>query len=442
MKILVCSLLLFLSSGTIAQKVWTLQECITQGLENNLRLRSLNYAQLLAQENQEQATRDLLPDLNAGADYNISYGRSVNPNTNDIVTTNFFSNNYEVSSSLDLFNGLQKQNLIKAMKLTYQASKEEKKQEEFLLSFHLTSLYYKAAHLKELKRIAEQQYDVAQKTYQVVEKQVEQGIKAKAELYEAQSILATDQLFLAEQVKQLTMAKLALVQAMNLEGRLEIEVAPISTTNATLIVQEENADSIFQQSKIMLPILQAEQFKVEATYRQIAAAKGAMLPSLSAFVVYRTGYFETNTNQESGKILAFEDQVRDNASTYVGLSLSIPISDRGARRSRLRKQRIGLEQAINNQKVKEQEVYRNIEQLVVEHQLLITSCNLSKSKEAAMEKAFEIAQKRYEKGLIAGFELMEAKNRYAKAQREYIANQLQLKLNQSTLNFYKGFVSI
>ncbi len=52
--------------------------------------------------------------------------------------------------------------------------------------------------------------------------------------------------------------------------------------------------------------------------------------------------------------------------------------------------------------------------------------------------AFDIAQKKYEKGLINSLDLQEAKTLFAAAQNENLDVRLRVIVNERTLDFYRG----
>ena len=114
-----------LTIGVNAQEKWTLDDCVAYALENNLQLNDFKYTAQAGKETYRQSIRNLLPGINASTGYNINFGRSTDPFTNDVVTTDFFSNNYSFDSSIDLFQGFQKVNSIKASKFLYRATQQE-----------------------------------------------------------------------------------------------------------------------------------------------------------------------------------------------------------------------------------------------------------------------------------------------------------------------------
>src|SRR5690606_29454775 len=99
-----------------SQEIWTLDQCVDHAIEHNLELKNTVFEKNSSQESYRQSIRDLLPSVSGSTDYTIRYGRSADPNTNDYVNSDFYSNNYSLGASLDLFRGFQKLNSIRATK--------------------------------------------------------------------------------------------------------------------------------------------------------------------------------------------------------------------------------------------------------------------------------------------------------------------------------------
>ena len=96
--IVVLSTILF-SVNNYAQKIWSLDDCVTYAIEHNLQLGDFNYTMESKEEDRKQAFRALLPSIRATSGYTVRFGRSVNPNDNTITTnTRFFSNDYDYTN--------------------------------------------------------------------------------------------------------------------------------------------------------------------------------------------------------------------------------------------------------------------------------------------------------------------------------------------------------
>lgn len=423
----------------VAQKTWTLDECVAYAVEHNLALNNFKYNSDSNKETYKQSIRNLLPNIMGSTDYNIRYGRSINPNNNEFINTDFFSNNYSLSSSVDIFQGFQKINSIKASKLLYKAAKEDVLQQKYLLAFTVMSAFYDIRFYEGLLTISEEQAEISQTNFNLVKRQVELGLKAGADLYEAESVLLTDQLAVTRGKNSLEAAQLKLIQEMNLEDESTINV----NTELNEMSEVENIpltlslDSIYNKATNFIPLIKAEKLRTKAAKKDVAIARGNLYPSISLFAGYGTGYYETNVD-DADHIIPFNTQFKDNLSKYVGVSLSIPIFNRWSNRSNIKQQKIELQRANNSLDIQKQELFKLIQQLFQDQRSFSIESEQSTKKMKAQELSFAIAQKKYEKGMISTIELFQAKNLYTTSQNENLQVKLQLKVTEKTLDFYKG----
>lgn len=431
-------LLLLVSLPSSAQQSWSLDECINYAITHNLELKNQEYTVASSKETHKQAVRNLLPSINGSASYDVRYGRSVDPNNNNIIDTDFFSNNYNLNSSLDIFRGFQRINSIKATKYIYKAVQEDAQQQKYLLAFRVMSAFYDIRFFQGALKIAKEQVSISDTNYAFVKKQLELGLIAQADMYEAESVLLTDKLAVTQAENQLAAAKLNLIQEMNLENVSTITLKADALGLKKVADTTLQTNTVYSKAQTFLPSIKAGQLKVKAAQKQVAIAKGGLYPSLSLFAGYGTGYYETNVDDITNEIISFKNQIRDNASRSIGLSMNIPISNKWSGRSEIKQQKIALQQAENNLKIQEQELYKLIQQLVQEKNALEVENLQSLKKLKAQELSFSIAQKKYEKEMISAVELYQAKVLYTTAQNENLQVQIRLKVNQSTLDFYNG----
>jgi len=435
LKTYITTLLLFTAFIGVSQEVWTLEECVDYAIEHNLQVKNTAYNNESSRESYRQSVRDLLPSVNGSTDYSIRYGRSADPQTNDFVNTQFFSNNYSLNANLDLFRGFQKLNSIRASKFIYKATQEDILQEKFLLAFRVMSAYYDIKFFEGLVANSLEQLEISQGNYDLVQKQVELGLMAGADLYEAESNLLGDKLLLTQNRNQLTNAKLVLIQEMNLTEVSDINLK--ESLEETMVNEDVALDSLYQSARGFVPLVKSQEYRVTAAKKQLQATRGGLFPSLSLFAGYGTSYFETNVD-ENGNVIPFRTQFSDNTSKFVGAQLNIPISNGWSNHSRVKQQKIAYMQAKNNLEIQEQELFQLLQQLVQDNRALIAEYEQSAKQVESQQIAFTIAQKRYEKGLINALELFQAKNLYGVAQNQNLQVGLRLKVNQSTIDFYNG----
>lgn len=438
MKIAVYFLASLIMPSMIAQQNWTLDDCVAYALDHNLEIRDFAYSKESGKETYRQSIRSLLPSVSGYSEYSIRYGRSTDPNTNDIVNTEFFSNDYSLNTSVDIFRGFQKLNTIKASKFIYQATQEELQQQKYLLAFRVMTAFFDIQFFEGLLANAQEQVEISKDNFKLVEKQIDLGMKAGADLYEAESALLTDELAVTQAANQLAMARLTLRQAMNLDPERDLSLQsdlPEELHSDTW--EEVQSDSVYSTALEVVPAIRARELRALAAKKEVGIARGSLLPTLALQAGYGTGFYETNVD-ETGNLIPFRTQIKDNASHFVGVSMNIPISDGWTARSRIRQQKIARKQAENALDLQKQELFQLIEQLVQENTSLRREYEQSLQAVRAQNLAFTIAQKRYDKGLINALDLFQAKNLYANAQNENLQVSLRLRVNEKTLDFYRG----
>lgn len=261
-----------------AQEKWTLNECVAYAIGHNLQLNDFKYTTQSGRETYRQSIRNLLPRLTGSTDYVINFGRNPDPFTNDVVTTDFFSNSYLLESSIDLFQGFQKINAIKASNFLYKATQEETLQQKYMLAFRVMQAFYDIQFAEGLVAISKEQLAVSQSNYDLVKKQIELGLKAGADLYEAESLLMADRLNLTQSKNQLATAKLGLIQEMNLEDASDISIqSEIGKSAEVFDSSKVQSDSIYRETQEFLPILKAQKLRVRAAKKQLDVERGKLL---------------------------------------------------------------------------------------------------------------------------------------------------------------------
>ncbi|NLA25173.1 MAG: TolC family protein, partial [Bacteroidales bacterium] len=85
--------ILLIAIGLQAQNLWDLKSCIDYANENNLELKQQSLYIDLYKNKALSSKLNLLPSLNAGANQNFSFGRAIDPYTNEFISENVSSSN-------------------------------------------------------------------------------------------------------------------------------------------------------------------------------------------------------------------------------------------------------------------------------------------------------------------------------------------------------------
>jgi len=129
-------------------KIWSLQDCITYALENNITVKDAILDKNIAEIDYNKSKSSRLPNLYGSASQSFSNGNTIDPITSSYVTEQINSTNVGLNTSMTLFQGNQINNQIKQNKILFDQSvyQEEVEKNNIVLSIletYLQTLYSK-----------------------------------------------------------------------------------------------------------------------------------------------------------------------------------------------------------------------------------------------------------------------------------------------------------
>ncbi len=429
--------LVFLIGNVNAQDKWSLNECINYALEHNLDQHLLSLSEKSAKIDASQAKLNFLPSISASSSADLSFGRSVDPNTNDVVNTEVFSNSHSLSSSLTLFRGFIQKNQIAYSQFKHKAAQWRTVYHEDDLAFSILTAYYDVVYFRGMVEIAREQMDLSEQILKKTETYIETGLKAQTDLAEMQSTYEKEKLNLIQSENTKEEAKLRLRQQMNL---------PVGELNSMQIGIEEPvvasdlsvaADSLYASFVELSPYVKIAEAEWHATEKGLDMVRGQFLPSIYFNASVNSGYYETNRDAE-GNTISYADQFDNNMSQYLGASISIPIFQKNQIRNEYRQAKLAEEQARIQLDSYRQTVYYELLNNARDLKALFREYIQTGKQVEADEQAYHVAQRKYEEGIIDVIELQTVKNRLAEAKSQNLRAQLQWRIKVRIVDFYKG----
>lgn len=434
---IVIAILLVTAGAVKAQKKWTLDECIAYALENNLELESQAIANASGKEIYEQSKRNRLPSIDAGSSYRINYGKSVDPNTNAIVNNNFASNSYSLQGGLVLFEGFIRGNYTAYARFKHLAGIEQGKALKTDIAFEVMNSFHNALYFRGLLEIVKEQKELSELNLEKIRKQSKVGISARTDILEIEARLAEEELQVIRTENNLKSSILELKRVMNFPVTDELQLQEPDDIEFILPGGFADADSIYRLALEHLPAVKAKDQQLKSVEKSLAVTRGNYYPSLSLYGGYYTGYYETNTDA-AGKPISFRNQLKNNASQLVGVSLSIPLFNRLNTRSEVKLGKLELEKERVELSNYKNQLYYEIESYCQDLSAMAAEFAQAKKQTESNQLAFEVAQKKKEQGLFNVIDLYTSKSLLSNAQSELLRVRLQYLLRRKTIDFYMG----
>ncbi|QKG56531.1 TolC family protein [Hymenobacter sp. BRD128] len=465
------------SPAVAATGPWGLQRAIDYALEHNIGVR-IN--QLTVRSNAQilrQSKAALLPTANISASQAWQYGTSVNPLTYQFQSQTVRSNNFSGNSQLVLFQGFQLRNTIRRNALDLQASEADVQKTRNDLSLNVASLFLQLVLAQELVRA--NQFYVARDQEQIARTKLllQAGSIPESTLLDSQSQLATDELNVTTAQNQATIARLNLLQQLNLDPAanpdFQIEVPDLPDPD------EENAlalntNEVYQGAATRQPEIKAADLRVLSAGRTIDLARGAYYPRLalagsvfsgfssartvtqvgSDSTARRTTFFVQNPGTPGSPLTplsvityqrnvtslpqGYWDQLNQNLGQQVQFALSIPILNGLQVRTNVQRTIIAAEQAQLQAEQARLTLRQSIEQAYADARAAQLQYAAAKRQVAALTLTQRNSEIRFNNGLLSGTEFNIAKNNLNYA----VSNQLQAKytfiFRRKVLDFYQG----
>lgn len=414
------------------EKPWSLQDCIGYALDHNL---SVQRSALQVQQREidlNTALNNRLPGVAASASQNFSFGRGLTAD-NTYANTNTTNTGFSLGADLTLFNGLRNYNNIALGKLNLQAATADLEKARDDIRVAVAQAYVQILYDREIAEVAARQVEIDSQQVVRLETLQANGKATAADVASQRASLAQSRLSAVQAENKLSLARLDLAQLLELPSPEGFDVV-VPTDDALALPLPAGPEIIYEEAVGHKPAVRAEETRLAYADRNIALAKGGYLPSLSL-----SGGLGTNYYTSSGYAAkSFFDQLGNNFSQYIGLSLNVPIFSRLSTRNQVRTARVNYDaQQLQLETVKKQ-LFKEIQQAW--YNALSARSKFESSTEAASAAAesFALAQAKYENGKSSITEFNESKNQYLKACSDLAQARYEYLYQTRLLDFYRG----
>ena len=308
--------------GAAQTKVWTLRDCIDHALEHNINVRqsTLNVQQKEIDLNTAQGRR--LPGVSASGSESLSFGRGLTAD-NTYTNSNTSSTSFNLGMDVPVFQGLQISTGIRMGRLDLEAAMADLDKAKDDVRVAVAQAYVQILYSQELLKVAVSQEEHDKMLLFRMEEMKEVGKASSSDVAAQQATLAQSTVSRTQAEANLSIAVLDLTQLLELPSPEGFVIAvPGSEDFATDLLMEP--DAIYEQAVGIKPAVLSAELALDRADLAIKSAKGAYMPSLSLSAGLGTNYY-TSSKMDYG---TFFDQMSNNFSQYVGLSLNIPIFTR------------------------------------------------------------------------------------------------------------------
>lgn len=447
--------------------VMGLQQCIDMALQNNIEIRQ-GQIQVQGSELQlRQSKFNQLPTVNGFISQGLSSGRNINPGTNAFVDQAVRSNNFQVSSSVPIFQGFQLKNQIAQNQTNVRATSKELAATQNNVALIVVQQYLNVLTGAEQLEIARRQVEATQAQLDRTQKLVTAGSLPEGNLYDLRAQIANDQLAIVNAQNTVDLAKLALLQAMNLPAGQAFEVEYLKLPDPRTETYTATAQQVYEIAAGTQPQIEGADLRIEAARRQIDIARAGLYPRLSfngsisslfsnvglqrrtpngTIRIPQTVILPDGSSQQifflqdsfTSESYGFTEQLGNNLNRSLQLSLNIPIFNQRFSRTQILNATL---QQQNVQLTADNTRLQLRQQIETAYTNLNTSLNRYQATQiqvTALEQALRVAESRFNAGALNGTDYSIAKTNLDRSRASLVQSKYDYVFRTKILDFYQN----
>ena len=414
-----------------AQETWDLQRCITHAIEHNLSIKQKEAARNQSEVELNTAQWSRMPNLNGNIGQSFNFGRALQAD-NTYGNRNTRNTNFSLGTNIPLFTGMQIPNNIALSKLNLKAATEDLAKAKEDISIQVASYFLQVLFNEELTKIASNQVALSQEQLDRKVAFFQNGKASEAEVLEAKSRLAQDQLSLvqAENNHQLALLDLSQMLELPTPENFRISVPDIDGFTADLSMPEE----VYAQAMMNKPAIKAAQYRLQGAEKSIKIAQSGYYPQLSFGAGIGTNYYHLSGIENA----PFSTQWDQNMNKYLQFSLSIPIFNRFQTRNRVKSARIQHTALSWQLEESKKALYKEIQQAYYNALAAESKYKSSQSASESAEASFRLMSEKYANGKASATEYNEMRTAWMKALSDGVQAKYEFMYRSKILDFYKG----
>ena len=442
-KIAILTTLFLMTGATLTAQdtvMMNLKDCMRYAVEHSTKMRIQQADNRDAQINRRDAIlAAFTPSIDAGSSASLSFGRSVDPETNTYIQTTSFANGFNASASMVVFNGFQAVNNLKITKTAQQMGLTKAQQIEDQICLATMEAYCNVLYYTEMQKALKAQVATAEKGVQLAAKQEQLGQKSHADVVQVQSDLAERQYLLTQCRNHLNDALVTLKDVMfwPIEEPLKIDGLDVAGGLDIPTTESEKVSQMVEFAKTNMPSVLLAEGTMKNARLALKTARWQLLPRLAVGGGWSSSFF-TYPGMEGYVSAPYFDQLKNNGGEYVQLSLSIPIFDRLSNHSNIARRKNAFDRAQADYEQALQTVEAEVRRAIADRDGSADALRQAATRAELQEKAFELNTKRFEQGLISSIEYQTASGTYLNALAEHLNARLQYFIKCSVVTYYGG----
>ena len=448
-KIIILSLFLFIGFQINAQnKKWTLQECISYAIENNISVRQSELDVESSDITKRDALGNYLPTLNASAGNSWNTGLTQDVSLGVLRNLTSRSSSYNISAGITVFRGLRNHREMQRAKMLQLSSQYNLSKIKDDIALFVANGYLQVLLNKANLEVALTQNEVTLDQIKRTQSLVDAGVLPKGDLLEINAVDASEKQVIVISQSNVTISLISLAQLLLIKDYENFDLADEEFSVIFSEITNKNVDEVINSAKENRFEVKIAEQNMSVALKDLEISKSIYWPTVNAFFNYNTretdipriaqftdpdnpiittqiGIVEStgeavvadfpNTSIIQEPALPYGDQLSLNDGISYGFQLSVPIFNGFSTRNSVKRNIINLKRTEFQLEQAKLDLESNVYQAYVDAEGSQKAYDAALVALESQELAYQYAKDRYDVGLTNAFDFSQSKLRYDQA---------------------------
>jgi outer membrane protein len=409
--------------------VWTLQKCIEHAYDQNIQIRKSELANQQSAVYADQAKAQRMPFVNGSVNENFNWSKSNLTGSSGFNGIN--GSNYSVNSGVTIYNASRLNNQIKQANLEIEAGKFSLETTRESISLNILDAYLQVLYAEEQVKNSQKQIESTTSQLNLAAERLNLQVISTSDYAQVKSQLASEKLTLANSQSQLSIAKINLMQLMELPVQKNFSVAHPDLDSVLNKKMIPDVKTVYETALSIKPEVKNASLNKEAAGLDEKIARSSYFPVLSASAGISSG-FSSQTSDP------YFNQLNNGISPVVGFSLSIPIYQKKQVKTSVSLAKLGYQDAELSEIDTRNQLRKSIEQacLDVTSAQIEYEANIENYK--ATQEASTLSDEQFKQGIINSTDYLVSKTNLIVAESKLLQSKYKLIFSYKILDFYMG----
>ena len=344
--------------------------------------------------------------------------------------------NAVIGGSMTLFSGFERIRNIQKAKNNLQSAFWETEKTKNDVVLNVTALFLNIVLDKEAIAICERKISMLEEQEKAIHKKLEYKVATPGDLLNIQADITKAKVELASAQNNLNLDKVSMCELLEIDDWESFDITTKDEGYETVEPRLWRISDIVS-SAFQLPQIKQGELAIDIAERDVNIAQSSYWPTVSLNAGYGSTFSNART-RTGGEPYNFRDQFRDNMSSYVTLSLNIPILSAITSSNNVKQKKLACTRAEYELTQAKLALDKEVKQAIVNANTSYEKYTLLETEVNKCREALRQTQAKYDAGAATYYDYQIAVGNLFQAEAQQLQSKYEYIFRTKIIDFFAG----